>query len=227
MHTLIDMTRDDDCASLGFEGSIPDPFTTTSPLSIKEISNSSTTPIGGMLGGTIPSTDAPQVTETPEEKKQRRVMANRRSAKESRARRKHLLSKLQVTVDVLSAENRSMRKANSQLRGEMQELKRQLMIANSLVSGRSGAAAGSTLQHSTTAMNNSSTTQGGGGGGYHHDLTYMGNDVSLGYNSPLRGGGRERPSCGTSMLDSQMLTHQPMIQDRPLRQQQHQTMLPI
>lgn len=222
MHTLIDMTRDDDCASLGFEGSIPDPFTTTSPLSIKEISNSSTTPIGGMLGGTIPSTDAPQVTETVEEKKQRRVMANRRSAKESRARRKHLLSKLQVTVDVLSAENRSMRKANSQLRSEMQELKHQLMIANSLIGGRSGAPAGGAPQQSTATMNNSSTTQGG----YHHDLTYMGNDVSLGYNSPLRGGGRERSSCGTSMLDSQMLTNQPMMQDRPLRQQ-HQTMLPI
>lgn len=81
-------------------------------------------------GGAVLNKDAPATKqETDQEKKMRRVMANRRSAKESRERRKNLLNRLANQVDVLAAENQSMAKANTELRNQMQVLKQQLMIA--------------------------------------------------------------------------------------------------
>lgn len=61
-----------------------------------------------------------------QEKKMQRVMANRRSAKESRQRRRQLLAKLSATVDELSAENFSLKRTNLALRAEARELRQEL-----------------------------------------------------------------------------------------------------
>lgn len=91
------------------------------------------TPPGAMLpGGAVLSKNAPINSESEHEKKMRRVMANRKSAKESRDRRRNLLKKLETQVDVLAAENQSMARANAELRSHMQQLKQQLTQALAL-----------------------------------------------------------------------------------------------
>jgi bZIP transcription factor len=67
-----------------------------------------------------------------DDKRLRRVMANRRSAKESRERRKQLLTKLQSGVDVLHSENQMLRNENGQLRETIQDLRQQLSYAKTL-----------------------------------------------------------------------------------------------
>jgi hypothetical protein len=58
----------------------------------------------------------------PDGRKMRRIMANRRSARESRERRKQLLEDLQASVDKLAAENAEVAKVNSALRQELVRL---------------------------------------------------------------------------------------------------------
>lgn len=55
-------------------------------------------------------------------RKMRRVMANRRSARESRERRKQLLTDLQDSVESLTSENSSLTKDNLALKRELAEL---------------------------------------------------------------------------------------------------------
>ena len=59
---------------------------------------------------------------TREEKKLKRVMANRKSAKESRERRKQLLSSLEGSVDALTKENVSLQSENDDLRQQIAAL---------------------------------------------------------------------------------------------------------
>ena len=55
-------------------------------------------------------------------RKLRRVMANRRSARESRERQKKLLSDLQESVESLASENANLSKENTTLRQELATL---------------------------------------------------------------------------------------------------------
>lgn len=81
-------------------------------------------------GGAVHSKDVVAgAEETEEEKRIRRIMANRKSAKESRDRRRKLLNTLSKQVEVLAAENESMARANSDLRSQTQFLKEQLRMA--------------------------------------------------------------------------------------------------
>ena len=64
-----------------------------------------------------------------EARKLRRVMANRRSARESRERRKKLLTDLQDSVESLTAENASLTKENLALRKELASLLQQSGLA--------------------------------------------------------------------------------------------------
>jgi hypothetical protein len=57
-----------------------------------------------------------------EVRKMRRVMANRRSARESRERRKKLLTDLQESVESLTSENANLSKENLSLRRELATL---------------------------------------------------------------------------------------------------------
>ncbi|KAG7371197.1 bZIP transcription factor [Nitzschia inconspicua] len=57
-----------------------------------------------------------------EARKMRRVMANRRSARESRERRKKLLSDLQESVESLTSDNTVLTKENLSLRRELASL---------------------------------------------------------------------------------------------------------
>ena len=57
-----------------------------------------------------------------EVKKMRRVMANRRSARESRERKKKMLTDLQESVEGLTSENSSLTKDNLVLRRELTQL---------------------------------------------------------------------------------------------------------
>lgn len=57
-----------------------------------------------------------------EVRKMRRVMANRRSARESRERRKKLLADLQESVEGLTSENTTLTKENLSLRRELAAL---------------------------------------------------------------------------------------------------------
>lgn len=74
-----------------------------------------------------------------DDKRLRRVMANRRSAKESRERRKQLLTKLQAGVDVLHGENQMLRNENAQLRETVQDLRQQLSYAKALANMHSSS----------------------------------------------------------------------------------------
>lgn len=73
----------------------------------------------------------PELTE--DEKKTRRIMANRKSAKASRERRRELLATMSSKVAVLTAENRSLAKSNTELQGQAQELKNQLQMVLSMM----------------------------------------------------------------------------------------------
>ena len=64
-----------------------------------------------------------------EARKMRRVMANRRSARESWERRKKLLTDLQDSVESLTAENASLTKENLALRKELASLLQQSGLA--------------------------------------------------------------------------------------------------
>mmetsp|Transcript_28786 Transcript_28786/g.61791 ORF Transcript_28786/g.61791 Transcript_28786/m.61791 type:complete len:149 (-) Transcript_28786:511-957(-) len=57
-----------------------------------------------------------------EARKMRRIMANRRSARESRERRKKLLTDLQDSVQVLTTDNTTLTKENLSLRRELATL---------------------------------------------------------------------------------------------------------
>jgi hypothetical protein len=78
---------------------------------------------------------------TDEGRKKRRVMANRRSARESRDRRKRLLSDLQRSVDTLTADNSELAKSNLALRQELEEILQECgltaTLQNSLLSNLS------------------------------------------------------------------------------------------
>lgn len=60
-----------------------------------------------------------------EARKMRRIMANRKSARESRERRKKLLTDLQQSVETLTSENSSVTKENLALRRELVTVIRQ------------------------------------------------------------------------------------------------------
>ena len=60
-----------------------------------------------------------------EARKMRRIMANRKSARESRERRKKLLTDLQESVETLTSENSSVTKENLALRRELVTVIRQ------------------------------------------------------------------------------------------------------
>lgn len=77
-----------------------------------------------------PTANAQSSGVLPESKKLRRIMANRRSARESRERRKKLLSKLQSSVDALSADNRLLVSENARLRAQVKDLTEQLLYVN-------------------------------------------------------------------------------------------------
>lgn len=57
-----------------------------------------------------------------EARKMRRIMANRRSARESRERRKKLLTELQDSVQTLTSDNTTLTKENLSLRRELASL---------------------------------------------------------------------------------------------------------
>ena len=67
-----------------------------------------------------------------EVRKMRRVMANRRSARESRERRKKLLTDLQESVESLTSENATLTKESIALRRELASLIEQSGGASSL-----------------------------------------------------------------------------------------------
>ena len=69
-----------------------------------------------------------------ETRKIRRVMANRRSARESRERRKRLLNDLQASVERLSTENEHLALANVTIREEIVKLLERIGIPASLPS---------------------------------------------------------------------------------------------
>lgn len=57
-----------------------------------------------------------------DDKKMKRIMANRRSARESRERRKKLLMNLETSVDILSKENANLVRENNELRQQLASL---------------------------------------------------------------------------------------------------------
>jgi hypothetical protein len=67
-----------------------------------------------------------------EARKMRRVMANRKSAKESRERRKKLLTNLQDSVTTLTSDNTGLTKENLSLRRELATLIKQSGGASAL-----------------------------------------------------------------------------------------------
>jgi hypothetical protein len=67
----------------------------------------------------------------PEQKKLKRIMANRKSAKESRERRKLLLAKLQVSVKSLTEVNRLLKQENQRLYREIDDLSQQITARTS------------------------------------------------------------------------------------------------
>jgi hypothetical protein len=170
---------DDDCGSLGFA---PDTMDFNPPPENTYSASRSNAP-DDMMGKIMSDNDADSEAEAPsttgtgmkgeglsssletnEDKKTRRIMANRRSAKESRERRKHLLSKLQATVDVLTAENRSLNSENGQLRDQIQDLKHQLMMSNAMSGGGGRGSSSMSMHPSNAGMNHSITTNTAPGG---------------------------------------------------------------
>jgi hypothetical protein len=78
---------------------------------------------GGSDNGEQENNEENQDSNKPNEvSKKRRVMANRRSARESRDRRKRLLSDLQWSVDTLAADNSELAKSNNALRQELEQI---------------------------------------------------------------------------------------------------------
>jgi hypothetical protein len=71
---------------------------------------------------------------TDDVRKKRRVMANRRSARESRDRRKRLLSDLQRSVDTLTTDNSELAKSNLALRQELEDILKECGLTATLQS---------------------------------------------------------------------------------------------
>lgn len=93
-------------------------------------------PLSG-AGGVLPKSEIPEPKkETPQQKRTRRIMANRKSAKESRDRRRELVASLATKARVLSAHNDELVEANSKLRDEMRELKAQVKAVSALNAAR-------------------------------------------------------------------------------------------
>jgi hypothetical protein len=67
--------------------------------------------------------------DSPDLKKQKRVLANRRSARESYQRRKKLFSELESAVSTLSTNNSDLVKENSKLRQQVMDLHEQLRLS--------------------------------------------------------------------------------------------------
>jgi len=85
----------------------------------------------------------PKRHRTEEEKRQERLSANRRSARESRNRKKLVFEELQRSVARLAEENASLRKENETIKGQMSALKRQFGLPDG-DSGPAGAGGAST-----------------------------------------------------------------------------------
>jgi hypothetical protein len=96
-----------------------------------------------------------------EVRKKRRVMANRRSARESRDRRKRLLSDLYLSVATLMADNSELARSNQALRRELdrilQEIGLTATLRNSLllnVSTQAILAGGGVMPNNATTISN-------------------------------------------------------------------------
>lgn len=99
-----------------------------------------------------------------EVRKKQRVIANRRSARESRDRRKRLVSDLKRPVDKLAADNSKLAKSNDVLRQELEQILqacgvtatvRNSLISNlsiqALVMGQGHAAGGGVMPNDSTS----------------------------------------------------------------------------
>lgn len=115
----------------------------------------------------------------PDEKKMKRVLANRRSARESYQRRKKMFADLESTVTSLTKDNADLVDENKRLRRQVMSLHQQLglsflpsnpiggsssstvgsMGANSLASLQQLAAAQQNQQTSSSSQQNTSSTQ--------------------------------------------------------------------
>jgi hypothetical protein len=113
-----------------------------------------------------------------EVRKMRRVMANRRSARESRERRKTLLTDLQESVEGLTSENANLAKENLTLRRELASLMDQSegstsmnIIPNlqALLQGTQGFSGGGDLSSVPAAASSSFT---GGAASQDHSEVY-------------------------------------------------------
>lgn len=93
-------------------------------------------PISELTADELASADLQEFELDPDKRKEvrkmRRVMANRRSARESRERRKKLLTDLQESVENLTSENANLSKENTALRQELASLIEQSGGASSL-----------------------------------------------------------------------------------------------
>jgi hypothetical protein len=65
----------------------------------------------------------------PESKKRKRILANRRSARESYQRRKKMLSELEQSVMMLTKDNANLTEENKKLRQQVQDLHEQLGLS--------------------------------------------------------------------------------------------------
>jgi hypothetical protein len=97
---------------------------------------------GGSDNGEQEINEEDQVSNKPNEvRKNQRVLANRRSARESRDRRKRLLADLQRSVDTLTADNSELAKSNNALRQELEQILQECgltaTLRNSLISNLS------------------------------------------------------------------------------------------
>lgn len=124
LHTTDD---DDDCSIVGSQAAAVGPQQKNTPAALAALVWLDDTAGESMLpGGAVLSKFAPINRETEHEKKVRRIMANRKSAKESRDRRRNLLKTLSKQVDVLAAENKSMARTNAELQSQTQQLQQKL-----------------------------------------------------------------------------------------------------
>lgn len=113
----------------------------------------------------------PKRHRTEEEKRQERLAANRRSARESRNRKKLVFEELQRSVARLAEENASLRKENETVRAQMSALKRQFGLPDdSAPAGGGGAGTqglgsmGSVDPSQGMNIMQQGDNQGGGGG---------------------------------------------------------------
>lgn len=98
-------------------------------------------------------------------KKMKRVLANRRSARESYQRRKKMFSELESAVTTLTKENAELAEENKKLRRQVMTLHQQLGLSNTAMPSDIGAAAGMAannlpLQHLATPQSFQSLPSG-------------------------------------------------------------------